>query len=511
MARPAPKRRADRADPERRGPPPPLGAGPRALLCSAAVSVRLPLALAALALVACHPTELLPPPPADDLGAGLLLLVEDGEVSFVHAFTPGDPSYPSFARRDVATLVFVGFGCGLDVLDLEPGPQALRAEPRPTLDLPAPTRIARLEVGPDAAWAPMDSMSEAVEQALLRLDVRELNLCQQRDASFEALLGNVDVPDGTDFVLPTFVAPAGGGAHLVGTLFAPDIVRTSTTGYGAYRLSTDDQVVVWDEVRDLGPLLAGLTLDGADMLLAGPETLWRGHPERGFEVVTSTSFAPRPRRMVLASDPAGDEVYLAVSADLRDGIPQRRWLLELTDAGWRTLRTVDVDDGRRDRVDVAWLGPGEALAVGFSERSEEATVVSSGQVEQQLVGPGLRFTDVVPGLGPVVAGQGQAYVRDAEGWRGLETPGAVEVIQQIVALDGEGFGFFGWHRGAFAVGQVLEGLGDCGFSTLIPQGARFVVRDGPDRWLATIVAPAGGKLRYARVRRVEGVRPLTCD
>jgi len=465
---------------------------------------RLPL-IVAITLAGCHATDTVPAPDLSGAASALLFSVTDGEIGFVHAIAADDPTYPAFARRGDGDLYLLRYACGLSALDLEPGEQALRDAPRASLDIPEPTDALGLELGGALEWAPVESVPAPIGDALLRLDVRERNLCQQAVATVEAEDVQYTVPDTEDLVFGTAAVPVG-DAVLISALFAGDLARTSTSGHSAYRLD-DAGLEVWPEVRDLGPVLAALPLADGDLWLMGAEHLWRGHPDRGFEVVTSTTFDPLPRRVVLAGPPDGSRLYLAASADL-EGIAgqfsSRRWLYELGPQGWRRLEQLDIEDGMTSSVDLAWIEPGLVVGVGLSPLDGEATIIEGDALTREPAGERLSHAQRLEGVGAVVAGaDGRVRARQGGAWVTLREPAAPHFVRQVFDLGAGGRGYLGIGQG-LELGQQLPELGDCGSTRIAGSLPRRVVQTGPRRFVALMTAIRGAQLRVAQVELTDG-------
>lgn len=458
----------------------------------------------------CHTTDTLPAPDLDGAPSALLIEVRGETVGFVHALDAADPNPPSFRRSGPSRLYLLRYPCGLDVLGIEAGPQTLLREPRARLDLPAAADVLTFDLDTSEAWQISAEAPEAVQDVLLRLEVPEDNLCRSGKATLEAMDVQLSVSDTRDLLSPTYAVPLEGGATLVGALFTPDIVRTTTTGHGAYRV-LGDSIEPVPEVVQLGPIMAGLRLDDGDLFLMGPENLYLGHPERGFSVVTSTSFSITPRRVVLSGSPSGDELFLAASADLEGPLGQfgsRRWLFELSADGWQRVAGVDLDQGSASSIDVAWLGPRRAIAVGLNPGGDEVLWIESGaEVGRDRVDLSLSHAQRMPDGRALVANfHGKAYRYDGATWADVRQGPANISIGWVHAMN-PGYVFFG-SAGNFRISQTIDGIGDCGVSILGGGRLARLAPVGAERWLAVLSSLGPGALRVARVALTDGPKPV---
>ena len=469
---------------------------------------RVDLLLASLvaAGLACHPTEALPPPPLAGASSALLIHVVEDTPAFVYAVDPAAPAWPTFARRQDSALYLARFDCDLPRLALRAGPQTLAAAAAERRVLPPPRSIATLSLREEAAasWAEVEAPT-VVQDVLTRLDVPEDSVCQRVQATYTLTDQDADAPT-TALVVPRFGVPVGGGAFLVGATHHPDFNETSTTGYSALRLDADG-AEVWPQVEALGRPLAGLARRDGQLWLSSGRELWLGHPDTGFAVVTSTVFLPAPEVVLLAGDPDGDDLFMAVQVLIPGGVPPsypaRRGVYHLEGARWRRVLELEVARAELDELTLAWVGPGEVLATGMARVAGSILRVRDGvAAEEPFGGDTARRVQGVAGRGPMVIDLVGGLYQQGAGrtWTKLRARGPGIYADHFEPLGEDGLAIFGL-VGGFGVTQYFPEVGPCESESLSPLRTGTVVRVSDTRLLVLLRSLAGGRLRFAFVDR----------
>lgn len=447
-------------------------------------------------LAGCHPTEALPPPPLGAAASALLIHMVDGAPAFVVALDPAQPTLPTFARAQDSTLYLVSFGCGLDALDLAAGPVSLRATAPELRVLPVPSAVHVLPLRDTVgAWAEGE-LPQEVQDVLSRVEVPTDSVCRRIQATWVAKRRSVQLAT-VDWVRSRATVPLGNDAFLVGVTFHVDITATTTTGYDALRIQGDSAEQL-PELNAWGPLLGGLARSDGQLWLATREQLLLGHPDVGFQVVTSTVIDPLPDGLILLGAPDGSELYMATETALLGGIfpnfPAVRTLYRLEGDHWVRVVRRELPDAQQDRLSVAWVGPGHVVAAGFSG-DLRVLRLRDGQVTDEAFG-GTRANKVenVTDRGLMVADNaGGIYLDGAAGWTAIREKGEATVAY-MRAVGADGLAVFGGYP-TLVVGQVLPEVGACPAVSLDIVNPRRLVPSGPTGIF--VLSADEGNLPYA--------------
>lgn len=348
--------------------------------------------------------------------------------------SPDDLRFPLLEPVDA--LYVLGYGCALDVLGLGEGRVPSGGE-RP---IPLPRSAQARDDG--GAW--MDAPRPIAALSALRLPGPPPSGCATLASDAVAL-------PGTELDSPEATVGLGDGRLLVATssgrAFVVDGGQVSMVA-----LSTSGPHV--GLFREDGGEIVALTFEGRTV---------RGTLEGGFRAGPSlTTRGPLAETWL---DGGGDELFVLTP----DGHFERS-------AGGGAFERLDEGDlGTIGSGGVAWVGPGEALAIGLGGGAYSYYVRGNYRRLRAELATADDFEAIarVPGLG-VVAGTQQGFLyRWVDGqWEPLGGRSISPQMRVVSAIEGRLF--FGGNGGA--MWQLVPDTGElCGPTSFAPSGVRFVV------------------------------------
>ncbi|MCK6547534.1 hypothetical protein L6R52_16920 [Myxococcota bacterium] len=384
----------------------------------------------ALSLVACAPSVDVLTMPGLRTGGLVVITLSDDAAPAAYALDVGaevpDRISVPVPRGARASLFAVQYSCGLDALGLRAGPVAIVDAPagRPLPPRPPVLRGATWQSGQDRLeWSVLDALPDALRT--LRLEGTAPSPCIHFN--------------------PTVVPLADDADAEVMVELAEDAVLAATRDGRFYRVTRAGAERLTSLSTTTPHLGAFRAADG---------TLWlRGHDGRVVYGDLERGFVEHPARATPSNDlrvwldgPRTTDDPFELFAVTREGSFEH-----FDGATWRVLDTLH--GTRTDRWGgVAWLGPGEALAVGPRPNALVRATDGTVRVEELQPPDSIReLTSIafVPSLGPAVGGDlGFLYLLDEGTWRGrLETP-LSRPVQAIAPLD-RGL-LFGGEKNVFA-------------------------------------------------------------
>jgi hypothetical protein len=390
----------------------------------------IPLAIPlAMSLAACSPAVEVLTMPALRTGGLVVVTIPDDGPWTAHALDIGadvpdriNVPVPSGAR---ASLYALQYSCGLEGLGLRPGPIAVVDTPNGRPLPPRPPNIAEAtwQSGQDHLdWEGRDALPEAL--TALRLEGSPPSPC----IHFRPTVVPIAEEDDAELMVP----------------LGDDEVLVSTRDGRFFRVTRAGAVRITALSTTTPHLGAFRAADG---------TIWlRGHDGRLVYGDLDRGFVEHPAR----AEPSGDiRVWMdgpRTDAPFELYSVTREGTLEHFDGrAWTVLERL-----RGTRADkwggVAWLAPGEALAVG--PRPTALIHASPSEVVLEELQPTdsireLTSVAFLPELGPVVGGDmGFLYLYEDDVWRGrFDTPLSLPV-HAIAPLD-RGV-LFGGEKNVFA-------------------------------------------------------------
>lgn len=410
------------------------------------------MVLLSLGLWGCQPVSPLQPPPVGAAKAVLLVLSELDAPVAAGVFDPSGQAWPAFSVGTDGSLSAALFACEARRLGLTEGAQVLGEAALHDL-LPPPAGLYTSAVGPGAApaWMPQAAVSTAVIEATRRLPLAPDARCSAAGAHFESEI--ISLPnDGHG--APAFVIPVDGGRTLAGARGGHLYLVEST---GVRRL----------EALEGPPYLGGYRApDGQLWLITDRGEVHRGTLETGFTVVTTTIAAPPPfsvrqERMAIAGPSRAAPFELFVETFVSDRIHLARY----DGARWTSLADVHYEDLFLPAV--AWIGPGEAVAIGASERGENYVLrYKDGQLLHEVLPGSLGASSIVhhPVLGTLVGRDQEGIdVYDGGTWRVFQEIQGPKYIR-VMHPEGPGLLYAGsreFNYAASGFGQYQPSTGVC--------------------------------------------------
>jgi len=435
-------------------------------------SVRL--AFAALALSACQAVTAIDPP---GTGASVVLVVTTGgALKKVYAFDRSE--LPSLAIGDGDQLYAKTFGCPLARIGLEAGAQALAETPSALPILPPGGRDFELSFvsGADNVWVSTSTLPLVARDALGRLPLDEGSPCRAIGARYEHTIITVPNDGRSD---GGFLAALDDTRVLAGSmngnLYLIDVVAKD-----ARRLPQIEAQIGEDVAA------AALAPDGAVWLITDNGRFFRGDVDSGF-VASSTVSSPfvDQRRIAMAASRGDAPFELFVSTD--EAGPTRRFA-RFDGVRWTGIAELATDRGNYLLPQVAWLGPGEAIAVGPLEQGEGVRRFKDGVASVEPIASSESISALLhPTLGELVgtytgellARENGAWVQIAQTQRGRflramvpEGPGLLYTIAVDDTFGPDGFGQY-YPAVGFCPGT--EVLSDFAVTHLVAVGAAHYV------------------------------------
>lgn len=386
-------------------------------------------ALAPLLLGACHSVVVLDAPSLGAARAALVVVAPpDGEALGAYAVDlAAEAAWPDLSVQPPSTVVTLAYSCDVARLGLTPGWQALQ-DPAAQQDLlPPPALVLASEVdeASSTAWTQAAQLSDAVVRRLRRLPLTPAARCRAAGARFESRV--LTVPnDGHG--PPAFLVSVDERRALAGTrdgkLYQVDLDGTIT------RLESRER---WPD-----PYVgAHRTSDGILWLVTAMGQVARGTIEQGFETITSTTAFPEQGRIAVTGSTGGAPFELFAEGE---GDNDRRLFARFDGVRWEQLASVEWDGIFLPAV--AWVGPGEAVAIGAGQSGPNTVArYKNGEVHEEVLRgrSGLSAILQHSQLGTVVGRDTEGlYYFDGRTWEPLEGLSPVTYIR-VFSAEGPGF------------------------------------------------------------------------
>lgn len=425
------------------------------------------------ALGACQSVATLDPPPVAGAKSVLLVLSALDAPVAAAAFDPASEPWPAFSSGTDGTLAAALFACAPERLGLESGVQTFGESVMHDL-LPPPAGLYATPVGPGAGptWTAQSGASTAFIDATRRLPIAADARCTAAGSRYESEI--IELPN-DGHRAPAFAVAVDDSRVLVGAR-------------GGFLYLVEDSGVRRVESIAAAPYLGAYRApDGLLWLITEEGEVRRGTLETGFEVVTASSSAPfhtRQERMAIAGPTTAAPFELFVETFVSDEIHFARY----DGARWTLLSRVRYED--LFLPGVVWVGPGEAVAIGASERGENYVLrYKEGDLRHEVLPGSLGAASILqhPTLGTLVG-------RDQEGldfydgslWRvfqGIDKPKYIRVMHPegpgLLYAGSIEFNYaassFGQYQPSTGVCSVFRTFTDLAVSHLAPLGDRGLV------------------------------------
>jgi hypothetical protein len=405
---------------------------------------RAPYFVAALiAVFACHPVESIPAPPlSPEAKSGLL--ISTGSSPTVVAFNVA-AGLPRLYTKNAGDLAILEFGCTLDRLGLEPGPQKLLAMPSDKIRLPRPKAVWLATASENATWS-NGQLPASLDEFVRRLELDDENICRSTIARFRTQ--QIALPqDGRND--PGFVIRTDDDHALV----------SSRNGY-YYLVDREGNA---EKVTDFGDkqYVAGYRApDGELWLMSLDGETVRGRLGAGFTAVTSTAPLERSERIWLEGSHGDAPFELYAETDSRA-------FLRLEGSTWQLIERSRQHDGVF-RPDLVWTGPNEAVAIGVGDVRNTVVKYANGTVMQDVLpeNSGLSSIAFTPELGLIVGrDNGAIWHKNGDSpWKPLPSSG--RELHYVRAITPISNGFF--YGAGFEINfleyhffQYYPGVGHC--------------------------------------------------
>ena len=433
------------------------------------------MVLLGVGFCACQPVAQLEPPPVGAAKAVLLVLSELDAPIAAGVFDPSHGAWPAFSSRADGSLSAALFSCDVRRIGLAEGVQVLGEAAARDL-LPPPAGLYTAAVGPGASpsWLPQAAVTTAVTEATRRLPLAADARCTAAGSRFESQI--ISIPnDGHG--APAFAIPVD-----------DDRVLAGARGGHLY-LVEDSGVRRLEELEGPSYLGGYRAPDGQLWLITAQGEVRRGTLEAGFAIVTTTITAPPPfrmsqERMAVAGPTRAAPFELFVETFVSDRIHFARY----DGARWTPLTQVQYEDLFLPAI--AWVGPGEAVAIGASERGQNYVVrYKDGQLSDELLPGNVGAASILqhPVLGTLVGRDQEGIdVYDSGAWRNFQDIRGPKFIR-VMHPEGSGLLYagslefnydasgFGQYQPSTGVCPVLRTFTDLAVSHLAPLGDRGLV------------------------------------
>ncbi|MFO0727829.1 MAG: hypothetical protein U1E65_28885 [Myxococcota bacterium] len=435
----------------------------------------------ALALCGCESVAPLDASVFSNAKAVLLVLLDrDGVGQKVLAIDAENDAYPSFSSDLGGDVYALTYSCNLQRLGLSPGSIELEDQESSTALLPPQARRFVLPASV-TAWTPAEVAPAAIDKTLRHLPLPPQNPCRAAGALYTS--ENLDLDnDGRDF--PAFAVPiddervfAGSGNGALYEVHAHEYHRRPDLEGHHFKSGYRAQ-------------------DRSLWMVDAYGQIWHGHPDRGFQRVTTSSITPTPKRNFAMAGPDREGVPFELYFQAYDG--DEAVEDEVTYfARFDGTRTEVLSRARRPGVflpAVAWVGPGEAVAIGAGTSTAGVVRYQGGQVRTEIL-PGIVGPASItqhPSLGTLVGrdSDGVSY-RTGDTWHAFDD---VPVLYYIRVMRPEGPGFLlggslEINFSASGFTQYQPTVGFCqAFERYTPVASVHFANLGPDKVVATTVA-----------------------
>jgi hypothetical protein len=390
--------------------------------------------LALLLFAGCARFEAIDPPPTalppDGVPALSLIMVDvrAGAIERVEAIDLQHPRYPSvsYSARDPVGVYALLYAATLDAMRVTPGPQTVVSASDPgsfLLSGAAAMSQGGATLGPlGDIWAidlPAIARWTEVVPTALPTSVYDLKI----DVVPEASCVELDIK--------TFPTDSRYDGSMAVAIDAHNVLAATTDGH--FFRATTSSAVRLTAVATTTPHLAGFTSASGEIWLLGHNgTVARGRPETGFTVVGHTAsqtgvtwaFLDGPR------DASPFELYAVTDQQVLEHYDGRSWQILAQDPR--------PNDNAPWAAGVAWIAPGEALALGPKINTllhhhggvldEEPLPIASDDFATTVA--------FIPRLGVVVGtDRGKLYQPQGSEWREIVGAHSNGSVRLIVALD----------------------------------------------------------------------------
>ncbi len=426
------------------------------------------------ALAACQSVATLDPPPVAGARSAVLVLSELDAPVAVAVFDPLDGAWPAFSSRTDGTLAAASFACAPERLGLKKGIQTLGEAAMHDL-LPPPAARYATPVGPGSvpAWTAERGASTAFIDATRRLAVAADARCTAAGSRYESEI--IQLPND--------------GHRIPAFAISVDDSRVLAGAAGGFLYLVEDSGVRRLESIEGAPYLGAYRApDGLLWLITEAGEVRRGTLEAGFEVVTASSAAPFHRRLerltIAGPTTAAAPFELFVETFAADEIHFARY----DGVRWTLLSQVRYED--LFLPGVAWVGPGEAVAIGASERGENYVLrYKDGHLSHEVLPGSVGAASILqhPTLGTLVGRDQEGIdVYDGSIWRVFQDIDAPRYIR-VMHPEGPGLLYagsteinyaasaFGQYQPSTGVCPVFRTFTDLAVSHLTPLGDRGLV------------------------------------